>query len=390
MTVFLLKTRGEVKHRVDIAVTVCDLEGMKNCLRLVTPALFLITLFALAISAQQAAPSPVPGDFVVKDFRFESGETLPELKLHYVTLGTPRKGADGKVSNAVLILHGTGGANGNFLGRGFGGTLFGKGQLLDAEKYFIVIPDNIGHGASSKPSDGLHAKFPHYCYHDMVLTQYRMLTEKLGVDHLRLVMGTSMGGMHSWVWSEMYPDFMDAAMPLASLPIEISGRNRYFRRMIMDPIKNDPDWLNGEYKTQPIRGLTTAVYTLIIMGSAPLWNQTQMPTKAAADATFDQTMKQRLASTDANDLLYQVDSSRDYNPEPKLETIKTRLLSINSADDAVNPPELGIAEKMIKRVKNGRFVLLPITSETRGHGTHTIPAIWGKYLAELLLETEKK
>lgn len=337
----------------------------------------------------QTSPSPVPGDFVMKDFKFESGESLPELKLHYVTLGTPQKDKNGRVVNAVIINHGTGGSNTQFLSRGFAGVLFGKGQLLDAEKYFIVIPDNIGHGASSKPSNGLHAKFPHYCYHDMILAQYRLLTEKLGVDHLRLVMGTSMGGMHSWLWSEMYPDFMDAAMPLASLPVEIAGRNRYFRRMIMDPIKNDPDWQNGEYKSQPIRGLTTAIYTLIMMGSAPQQMQKTMPSKVAADTAFDQTMKQRLASTDANDLLYQVDASRDYNPEPKLETIKTQLLAVNSADDAVNPPELGIVEKEIKRVKNGRFILLPITDETRGHGTHTIPAIWGKYLAELLKASEK-
>ncbi|HEX3100549.1 MAG TPA: alpha/beta fold hydrolase, partial [Pyrinomonadaceae bacterium] len=341
-------------------------------------------LLSLTAIFAQDAPKATPGDFVIKDFKFENGETLPELKIHYVTLGMPQKDKNGQVTNAIIINHGTGGSNTQFLSRGFAGVLFGKGQLLDAEKYFIVIPDNIGHGASSKPSDGLHAKFPHYCYHDMIVSQYRLLTEKLGVNHMRLVMGTSMGGMHSWLWSEMYPDFMDAAMPLASLPIEISGRNRYFRRMIMDPIKSDPDWMGGEYKTQPIRGLTTAIYTLWMMGSAPLWNQKQMPTKAAADTAFDQMVKQRLATTDANDLLYQVDSSRDYNPEPKLETIKTQLLAVNSADDAVNPPELGIVEKQIKRVKNGRFILLPITDETRGHGTHTIPAIWGKYLGELL------
>ena len=240
------------------------------------------------------------------------------------------------------------------------------------------------------PSDGLHAKFPHYCYHDMVNLQYRLLTEKLGVNHLRLVMGTSMGGMHSWLWAEMYPDFMDAAMPLASLPIEISGRNRFFRRMVIDPIRNDPDWQNGEYKTQPVRGLTTALYTLMMMTSSPLQMQKQMPTKAAADAAFDQRIKQSLATTDANDMLYQFDSSRDYNPEPKLESITTHLLAINSADDQVNPPELGVMEKEIKRVKNGRFVLLPITDETRGHGTHTIASIWQKCLAELLAETERK
>ena len=349
----------------------------------------MLSSIVIAISAQDM-PKAVPGDFVIKDYKFESGETLPELKIHYVTLGTPQKDKNGQVTNAVIINHGTGGSNTQFLSRGFAGVLFGKGQLLDTEKYFIVIPDNVGHGASSKPSNGLHAKFPHYCYHDMIDTQYRLLTEKLSVNHLRLVMGTSMGGMHAWLWSEMYPQFMDAAMPLASLPVEIAGRNRYFRRMVIDPIRNDPDWMGGDYKTQPVRGLTTALYTLIMMGTAPLQMQKQMPTKAAADAAFDQTMKQRLATTDANDMLYQFDASRDYNPEPKLESIKTHLLAINSADDAVNPPELGIAEKQIKRIKNGRFILLPITDETRGHGTHTIPAIWGKYLGELLAETEKK
>lgn len=352
-------------------------------------AVCFVFVFAAGVSAQSDT-TPVPGDFTMSGFKFESGETLPELKLHYATLGQPVKDKNGVVTNAVLVLHGTGGSHTQFLGRTFAGVLFGKGQLLDTQKYFIIIPDNIGHGASSKPSDGLHAKFPHYDYHDMIVAQYRLLTEKLGVNHLRLVMGTSMGGMHSWLWSEMYPDFMDAAMPLASLPIEISGRNRFFRRMMMDPIRNDPDWQNGEYKTQPIRGLTTAIYTLWMMGSAPLWNQKQMPSKAAADAAFDQMVKQRLATTDANDLLYQVDSSRDYNPEPKLEMITTHLLAVNSADDAVNPPELGIVEKEIKRVKNGRFVLLPITDETRGHGTHTLPAIWQKYLAELLTQTETK
>lgn len=343
----------------------------------------------ISVAAQNAL-KPVEGDLVIKDFKFESGETLPELRLHYVTLGTPRKDKNGRVVNAVIINHGTGGSHTQFLGSGFAGVLFGKGQPLDAEKYFIVIPDNIGHGGSSKPSNGLHAKFPHYCYHDMIRAQHHLLTEKLGVDHLRLVMGTSMGGMHAWLWTEMYPDFMDAAMPLASLPVEIAGRNRYFRRMVIDPIKNDPDWMNGEYKTQPVRGLTAALYTLIIMGTSPLQMQKQMPTKAAADAAFDARMKQLLASTDANDMLYYFDASRDYNPEPGLERIKARVLAVNSADDAVNPPELGIMEKQIKRVKQARFVLIPISDQTRGHGTHTVAAIWKQYLSKLLLSLDKE
>lgn len=362
---------------------------MKVLLKNLVFGLFLFVCSVVVIFAQNY-PAPVPGDYVIKDFKFQSGETLPELKLHYVTIGQPIKNSSGIVTNAVIILHGTGGTNKQFLGRQFADVLFKKGGLLDAEKYFIIIPDNIGHGESSKPSDGLHAKFPHYGYHDMINLQYRLLTEKLGVNHLRLVMGTSMGGMHSWLWGEMYPDFMDALMPLASLPIEISGRNRFFRRMILDPIRNDPDWQNGEYKTQPVRGLTTAIYTLMMMGSAPLQMQKQAPSKDAADKLFDAQVKQRLATTDANDLLYQVDASHDYNPQPDLEKINAPLLAINSADDAVNPPELGIVEKEIKRVKNGRFILLPITDETRGHGTHTLPAIWGNYLEEFLKQTEKK
>jgi homoserine O-acetyltransferase/O-succinyltransferase len=346
--------------------------------------IFVSLLFVSIDCFAQTYPQPIAGDFVMKDFKFENGESLPELKIHYVTIGKPAKNKDGIITNAVIINHGTGGSHTQFLSERFAGVLFKKGGVLDAEKFFIVIPDNIGHGDSSKPSNGLHAKFPRYCYHDMINAQYRLLNEKLGVNHLRLVMGTSMGGMHSWLWAEMYPDFMDAVMPLASLPIEISGRNRYFRRMIMDPIKNDPDWQNGEYKTQPIRGLTTAVYTLMMMGSAPLQMQKQSPNKYAADKSFDAAVNAQLSRTDANDLLYQVDASRDYNPQPKLETIKAPLLAINSADDAVNPPELGIVEREIKRVKKGRFILLPITDETRGHGTHTIPAIWQKYLVELL------
>ena len=349
----------------------------------------LLVLFSCVCPAQNY-PTPVPGDFLMRDFKFESGEGLPEVKMHYVTLGTAAKDKSGNTTNAVLVLHGTGGSHASLLRPSFAGALFGKGQLLDAEKYFIVIPDNIGHGASSKPSDGLRAKFPHYNYRDLVTAQYRLLTEKLGVNHLRLVMGTSMGGMHSWVWAEQYPDFMDAAMPLASLPIEISGRNRIWRRMIIDGIKNDPDWQNGEYKTQPIRGLTAAVYMLTMMGSAPLQMQKQAPTKEAADKLFDDTMKSRLPAYDANDVIYHFDASRDYNPAPKLETIKAHLIAVNSADDQINPPELGIAEREIKRVKNGKFVLLPISDETRGHGSHTIAALWQKYLAELLAASEKK
>jgi homoserine O-acetyltransferase len=267
----------------------------------------------------------------------------------------------------------------------FAGVLFKPGQLLDATKYFIILPDGIGHGQSSKPSDGLHARFPHYGYNDLVTAQYRLLTEGLGVSHLRLVMGTSMGGMHTWMWGEKYPDFMDALMPLASLPAQIAGRNRMMRRMVIDSIKSDPEWNNGEYKSQP-RGLTAAIYTLLFMTSSPLQWHKQAPTREAADRFFDDMVRRQLSRTDANDMLYAFDASRDYDPAPNLESIKAPLIAINSADDQVNPPELGILEREIKRVKRGRYVLIPISDRTRGHGTHSVPELWKEHLATLLQE----
>ena len=261
----------------------------------------LLAILALSLSVH-AQVTPVEGDFVARNFKFESGESLPELKLHYRTLGTPRKDASGQVRNAVLIMHGTGGTGAQFVARQFAGVLFGAGQRLDAAKYFIILPDAIGHGQSSKPSDGLRMKFPRYNYHDMVAAQHRLLTEHLGVNHLRLVMGTSMGGMHTWVWGERYPDFMDALLPLASLPVQIAGRNRMLRRMIMDSIKNDPDWQNGEYKTQPLRGLTQAQYGLLVMTSIPLQWQKEAPTREAADKSFDNRVSAAVAGKDANDM----------------------------------------------------------------------------------------
>jgi homoserine O-acetyltransferase len=334
-------------------------------------------------------PAPIEADFVLRDFHFADGEVLAELRLHYRTMGTLHQGPSGTVSNAVIVLHGTGGTGAQFVSDQFAGVLFGPGQLLDASKYFIILPDGIGHGKSSKPSDGLHARFPHYGYNDMVLAQYRLLTEGLGVNHLRLVMGTSMGGMQTWMWGERYPDFMDALLPLASLPVQIAGRNRMTRRMVIDAIRSDPEWNNGEYKQQP-HGLVSAIYTLLMMGSTPLQWQKQAPTRDEADKLFDQMVQARLAQTDANDMLYQFDSSRDYNPQPGLEGIRAWLIAINSADDQVNPPELGIAEREIKRVKRGRFVLIPISDSTRGHGTHSLPAIWDRYLAELLDESSAR
>ncbi|HTC94958.1 MAG TPA: alpha/beta fold hydrolase [Terriglobales bacterium] len=347
-----------------------------------TPLLLVIVLTPFLAPAAEY-PAPQEGTFVVKDFPFKSGERMPEVKLHYYTLGAPQKDASGKVRNAVLILHGTGGSGRQFLTPNFAGVLFVPGGLLDATKYFIILPDNIGHGGSSKPSDGLHMGFPHYEYDDMIELQYRLLTQGLGVNHRRLVLGTSMGGMHTWLWGEQHPDFMDALMPLASQPIEIAGRNRMMRRMIMDDIRTDPRWNNGEYKQQP-HGLAASIQILLIMGSAPLRMQKEEPTREQADAYLEDQISTRMKTTDANDMLYYVDASRNYNPEPQLEKITAPLTAINSADDQINPPELKIIDRDIARVRNGKFMLLPITDQTRGHGTHTWPAIWGNYLAELL------
>jgi homoserine O-acetyltransferase len=343
------------------------------------------TLSAGARGAAPAVyPAPTEGDFVIRDFRFGTGETLPELKLHYRTIGTPRRDGSGVVRNAVLILHGTGGSGGGFLNQTFGGELFGAGQLLDATRYFIILPDGIGHGKSSKPSDAMHARFPKYTYDDMVRAQHTLLTDGLQVNHLRLVLGTSMGAMHCWVWGEMYPDFVDGLVPLASAPTAIAGRNRVMRKMIIDSITQDPDWKNGDYVEQPRKGLAGAINLLMMMTSSPLqWHKTA-PTRDAADKWYEDQIKSRVASTDANDMLYQYNASRDYDPSPNLEKITAAVLAINSADDVVNPPELGLMEKLMPRVKRGRYVLLPTSDKTRGHGTHSLPTVWGQYLSEFV------
>ena len=329
-------------------------------------------------------PGTTEGDFVIKDFKFRSGETLPELRLHYTTLGKPVCNADGRVTNAVLILHGTGGSGNQFLQPIFAGELFGPGQLLDASRYYIILSDGIGHGKSSKPSDGLHAHFPQYDYDDMVAAHHQLLSEGLGVNHLRLIFGTSMGCMHSFVWGETYPDFMDALMPMACQPVQIAGRNRIWRKMLMDAIRNDPEWKGGDYSEEPKQAMRTALDLLLIAGSAPLYMQKSYPTRDAADKDLDDYFKARFAGLDANDLLYQVNASRNYDPSPSLEKITAHVMYINSADDFINPPELGIADREIKKMKNARFVLLPISDETRGHGTHTRAVVWKQYLAELL------
>ncbi len=335
-------------------------------------------------------PTPVEGDYVVKQFKFQNGETLNDLNLHYTTIGQPTKGKDGKVNNAILIMHGTTGTGHQFLSNQFAGNLFGPGQLLDASRYFIVLTDAIGHGKSSKPSQGMRMNFPKYTYDDMVKAQHQLLTEHLKVDHLRLVMGTSMGGMHSWVWGYLFPDFMDALFPLASLPVEIAGRNRIQRKMAIDLIQMDPAFEGGNYTKQPLLGLSGAIQSLMFMVSVPLQQQKNAPTRVQAEAMMKRTLERYQSSLDANDLIYAFDSSRDYNPAPHLHLIKAPLVAINSADDQVNPPELGLMEQEIKKVKNGKYILIPISEATSGHGTHSNPKIWGNELKALLEMTEKK
>jgi homoserine O-acetyltransferase len=339
----------------------------------------------LSAHLAQAAeyPTPAEADFVVRNFQFSNGARLPELRIHYRTLGKPQKDAKGVVRNAVLIGHGTGGSGTQFLRAEFAGELFGAGQPLDAARYFIVLTDGIGHGKSAKPSDGLRAKFPQYGYTDMVEAQYRLLTESLGVNHLALVMGTSMGGMQTWVWGERHPEFMDALMPLASLPVQISGRNRVWRKTIIDAIRNDPAWNGGNYAAQP-PSLSTAASLIFFMGSNPLLRQEQMPTLAKADEVLTENSANAMRQQDANDVLYQISASWDYDPAPGLERIRAPLLAVNFADDLINPPELGILEREIRRVKHGTAIVVPASSQTRGHGTHTLAAVWKQYLITLL------
>jgi homoserine O-acetyltransferase len=353
-------------------------------------ATFFLLASAFAAAGARAAetPAPVPTDVVLHDFRFRTGETLPELRMHVVTLGAPRRDAAGVVRNAVLILHGTTGSSAQFLQPAFAGELFGPGQPLDAGRYYLVIPDNIGHGRSSKPSDGLHARFPEYGYLDMVEAQYRMLTEGLHVNHLRLVMGTSMGGMHTWLWGELHPEFMDALMPLASLPMQIAGRNRVWRRIVIDAIRDCPDWDHGKYTRQP-SGLRLAAEMLYFMGSNPVLRLKEAPTLAKADEALDRYAAAAMTRLDANDVLYAVAASRDYDPGPDLGKIEAPLLAVNSADDLINPPELGVLEREITRVKHGRAVVIPFSDQTVGHGSHIKAVLWERYLVELLRESER-
>jgi homoserine O-acetyltransferase len=358
--------------------------------------------FGPAANAQAAAPTPPPAygpptenDFIIHDFHFQSGESLPELRIHYRSFGQPARDASGRITNAVLILHGTGGDGHSLIREQFAGELFGPGQLLDDSRYFIILPDDIGHGKSSKPSDGMRMHFPRYDYTDMVDAEHRLVTEHLGIARLRLIMGTSMGCMHSFMWGEMYPQAMDAMMPLACAPVPIIGRNRLWRRMVIDVIEHDPAWKGGDYSAEPVEGLRGAEDLQIIAGSAPQQLQKTLTDNAAVDKYLQHYMDLDLGGPgsdpkdllDANDLIYQVDSSRDYDPSEKLETIEAPVMWINSADDFINPPELGIADREAPRLKKGRFILLPIGPNTHGHGTHTWAVAWKQYLYQLLEES---
>jgi homoserine O-acetyltransferase/O-succinyltransferase len=352
--------------------------------------LIIIALIASPNGNTQTSHWPVQdGNYIIKDFHFGSGESLAQLKLHYLTLGTPHRDPAGHTDNAVLLLHGTGGDAHSLLNPVFSDVLFGPGQALDITRFYIILPDDIGHGESSKPSDGLRMNFPHYDYDDMVASQHSMLVDGLHIDHLRLILGTSMGCMQSFVWGETYPGFSDALAPFACLPVELAGRNRMWRYMAMQMIRNDPAWKNGEYTTEPLEGLRGANGLIIIAGSAPLQMQKNYPTRALAESYVDHTLDGLIARTDANNFLYYVDASRNYNPEPKLSTITAPVLWINSADDFINPPELGIAQKLVTRMPHATFILIPISDATRGHGTHTEAAVWKDYLIAFLKETGK-
>jgi len=347
----------------------------------------------LALTAQTAAlPAKTwpthEQDVILKDFHFRDGEALPQVRMHVTTLGSPHRNAAGQIDNAVMVLHGTGGSGKNFLVPQFADELYGPGQPLDINRYYVILPDNIGHGGSSKPSDGMRMHFPKYDYDDMILAQHRMLTEGLGVTHLRLIMGTSMGCMMSFVWGETYPDFMSALMPLACEPIEIAGLNRMWRQLAIDGIEADPAWQGGNYTTEPLTGMRTTESILFIAGSAPLYYQEHYPTRQAASAYAEQRVTEGLKHFDANDAIYQLDSSRNYNPWPNLNRIKVPLMWINSADDFINPRNLPVPAEALKRMPTARFRLIPETPETHGHGTHTWAKFWKGDLSALLARSK--
>jgi len=352
----------------------------------------LVTLMLLLLAAPAAAQTDyaarlTEGDISLRDFRFRSGETLPELRMHYATLGTAQRDARGRITNAVMILHGTGGSGRQFLSPQFADELYGPGQPLDLARYYVILPDNIGHGRSSKPSDGLRMRFPAYDYDDMVEAQRLMLAE-LGVTNLRLLFGTSMGCMHGFVWAEAHPNFVRAMMPMACLPTEIAGHNRMWRRMAIEGVRSDPAWNEGNYTTQPVMGLRVAVSLLQVAGMNPLQLQVAYATRAAADPYIVERVTRDIGTRDANDLIYQLEASRTYNPLPNLERVRVPMTWMNSADDFINPAGYGFAEAAVRRMPSARYILIPASAETRGHGTHTWARFWRQELIDLLRRTE--
>ncbi len=340
-------------------------------------ALILASVTGVSVTAMAADyPAPRQGDWVAKDFKFHTGEVMPELKLHYTTLGET-------TGEPVLVLHGSGGSAASMLTPSFAGELFGPGQPLDAKKYYIIIPDGIGHGKSSKPSDGMKTAFPKYDYADMVDAQYRLVTEGLGIKHLRLVIGNSMGGMHSWLWAERYPAFMDALVPMASQPTEMAARNWMLRRIMLDTIRNDPDYKDGNYTSQPRMMKYAIVAYGIASAGGTLAYQALAPTAAAADKMIDERLAAPVTA-DANDFIYQWEASHDYNPSAGLEKIEATVLAINAADDERNPPETGVTAEAMKRIKHGSLYLIPASSETRGHLTTGNAQFYAEQLRQLL------
>ena len=355
-----------------------------------TPALGALVATLLgappATPPQAAFPGQKEGDFVAREFHFQSGEVLPEVKLHYTTVGTAQRDAAGRVTNAVLLLHGTTGTGKSFLQPSLGGELFGPGQPIDASRWFIILPDGLGRGGSSKPSDGLKARFPRYGYGDVVAAQHLLVTQGLGVDHLRAVVGTSMGGMMTWLWGERWPDMMDALMPIASQPVQISGRNLLWRKVVSENIRNDPDWNGGDY-ARPPRRWTAVVPLFTIMADSPVRLQREAPTRKDAEALYARLVDEAGRRFDANDYLYWYESSWDYDPEPDLARIRAPLVAVNFADDEINPSDLGIMERLVPKVPRGRLVLVPESERTVGHQTLTLAALWKAHLAELLERT---
>jgi homoserine O-acetyltransferase len=347
-------------------------------------------LAAALMGSCAAVAQPVPqawpvteGRATLSDFRFRTGERMPELSMHYRTLGTPQRDRDGRITNAVMFLHGTGGTGAQFLRPQFADQLFGPGQPLDIGRYYIILPDSIGHGKSSKPSDGLRMRFPKYDYADMVEAQRRLLVEHLKVDRLRLLGGTSMGCMHAFVWGTTHPGFAQALFPTACLPVEIAGRNRMWRKMSVDAIRADPAWNGGDYGSPPVAGLRTAAALGFLAGTAPLRLQAEAPTREAAETALEGRVEAGMQD-DANDVIYRLESSRTYNPAPLLSRVTVPVTWVNSADDFINPPNLRIAEAEVRKMPRARFVLIPETAETRGHSTHTWALFWKDELVKLL------